>query len=439
MTATVTLPGSGRLVSRRAAAGLGIAMAALIVGSVLVVVASFTGAFGSYATVRAVLPAGAPAPQLGSPVEYRDVTVGQVESSGSPVGNGQVSIVLHMKPGELDAVPRSVRATVGPLSIFGTQYVNLEPLHGTRGPALASGDTIASIPAGPNASLQDTIADFYDVLTSIQPVQLESALDTMATALRGQGQRLGSALHGASQYLKTMIPLLPTLERDLRLLQPVANDLKSSTPDILGILRNLAVTGRTIVSDASALHELLGGGAQAVGQFANVVTKISKPLDNLLIGSGPLLNDVSANSNEVADVLSGLDAWSRAWTAAESHGPYLSISSTIDVKNPADLVLAGLGAPNVATLFADGLGSSLVGPPVYTAADCPSYGSMTGTDCGSSPGAAADAQVTSTIPGPAEERAAGDLLTGLNKGRAVSSPAVAALLVGPLLNDMAAA
>jgi hypothetical protein len=148
---------------------------------------------------------------------------------------------------------------------------------------------------------------------------------------------------------------------------------------------------------------------------------------------------VSANPNEIADILSGLDQWSRAWTQAESHGPYLSISSTIDVHNPADLVLAGLGSPDATSLFADGLGGGLVDPSVYTAADCPSYGSMAGTDCGSAPGATATANATTaSIPGPAEEKAATALLAGLDKGQTLTSPAVTALLVGPILDDMAA-
>jgi phospholipid/cholesterol/gamma-HCH transport system substrate-binding protein len=440
LSAATPLPGTGRLVSRPVAAALGLALAALLVASALVVVASFRGDFGHFVTVHAVLPAGANAPQLDSPVEYRSVTVGDVASQGAPIGGGRVSIVLHIKPASLGVIPRSVKATVGPLSIFGNQYVALQPLEGTTGPPLRAGETIGAIPRRPNASLQATIADFYDVLASVRPVQLDAALTSIATALRGQGRRLGTALHGASQYLATMIPLLPIFERDLELLAPVADDLRASTPALLKVLSNLAVTGRTIVADESGLHGLLVGGAVVAGQGAQLLSTISAPLEHLLIDSGPLLDDVSQSPKEIADILAGLDGWSRAWTEAESHGPYLSVSTTISVPNAADLVLAGLGAPHPTRLFADGVGRSLVNPPTYTAADCPSYGSMAGTDCGHSPDSTdAATNAAGTTLGEAQQRAAGSFVAGLDGGQAPASPAVAALLVGPILDDMAAA
>jgi phospholipid/cholesterol/gamma-HCH transport system substrate-binding protein len=439
VTGDTPLPGTGRLVTRWVAAALGLALATLLVAAALVVVASFRGDFGHFVSVRAVLPAGANAPQIDSPVEYRNVTVGAVGGEGVPVGRGQVSIVLHLKPSDVDVIPRSVKATVGPLSIFGNQYVALQPLDGTTGPTLKGGETIGAIPRRPNASLQATIADFYDVLASIRPTQLDAALTSIATALRGQGHRLGAALHGASQYLATMIPLLPTFEHDLELLAPVADNLRASTPALLDVLSNLAVTGRTIVADEAGLHGLLAGGTEVVGQGAQLLSTISAPLEHLLIDSGPLLDDVAQSPKEIADILAGLDGWSRAWTQAESQGPYLSVSATVDVPNAADLVLAGLGAPRPAGLFADGVGRNLVNPPTYTAADCPSYGSMAGTDCGHSPTStdAATSAAGSTL-GVAQQRAASDVVAGLDGGHAPAAPAVAALLLGPILDDMTA-
>lgn len=433
---TVSLPGTGRVIGRRAAAALGVVLATLLIGAAVLVVATFGGSFTNYVAVRAILPAGANAPQLGSPVEYLDVTVGHTASLGTPVGHGQVAVVLHLEPSKLAAVPASVRATVGPLSIFGNQYVDLEALSGTGGPAVAAGQTIGPIPAGPGASLQSTVADLYDVLSEIKPDQLEATLTSLADALQGQGHALGAALHAGSVYLQRMIPLLPTLEADLRELAPVAAGVKAATPDLLGVLSNLAVTGRTIVVDGADLRGLLHGGSVVAGQAAKLLSATSKPLETLLADSGPLLADVSANSHEVADVLTGLDRWSVAWTEAESQGPYLSVSSTVHVANAADLVLAGLGAPDPAALFAAGLGAGKVNPPTYTPADCPSYGPMKGTDCGGSSdttSGGAAASVPASIGGAAELRAVSSVVAGLDGGAAPSSPAVATLLLGPVL------
>ncbi len=435
---TTELPGTSRLFTRPVVALLGITLAALLVGGVIVIVDSFRGTFSSDVTLHAILPAGANAPQLNSPVEYRDVTVGQVASSGQPVGGGRVSIKLRMKPGELTAIPDSVRATVGPLSIFGNQYVDLQLEGSTSAPALRAGETIDAIPRGPGASLQSTIASFYDVLSAIHPAQLEASLTTFANGLRGQGEALGRALHGAATYFDQMIPLLPTLEDDLRLLTPAADDLSRSTPDLLGLISNLTTTGRTIAADATAVHQLFSGGSVVSGQAADLLSSISLPFEQILADSGPLLDDINQSPTEIAQTLSGLDRWSKAWTA-DIHGPDLSVTSTVHVDNAADLVLASLGAPDTAALFATGLGGGKVDPPTYTAANCPSYGTEHGTDCGGSNvvDAASTASSTNVLTG-AEQQAAASVASGLDGGRAPASPSVSTLLLGPVLAAMEA-
>ena len=95
----VQLPGTSRYVSRRVVVLLGVVMLLIPAGVVALVIASFSGSLGSYVTVDAELPIGANAPQIDSPVEYRDVTVGTVSSEGRTIGR-QVIVVLHLEPSE---------------------------------------------------------------------------------------------------------------------------------------------------------------------------------------------------------------------------------------------------------------------------------------------------------------------------------------------------
>jgi virulence factor Mce-like protein len=442
MRAEVLLPGTGRYVSRRLSTLLGLIMVVLLVGSAVLVLESFEGTFTNEVAVEAILPEGANAPQVQSPVEYRDVTVGQVASNGHPIGGGRVSIKLYLKPSMLASIPETVQATVGPLSIFGNQYVDLEAGHGVGGAALRAGQTIGAITHAPNASLQSTIASFYDVLSAIHPAQLQATFSALANALAGQGKSLGDTLSEASSYLKTMIPLLPTFETDLQLLTPVASDIGAATPALLGILSNLTLTSGTIVNEQVPLHDLLTGGATVAGQGTQLLDAIAQPYEHLLTDSGPLLADLSndgQNQQDLAQILAGLDGWSKSWVAAESQGPYLTLTSSIAVTNAADLVLASLGSPNSASLFTGGLGASLVNPAPYTAADCPTYGTEGGTDCGGSASTAAQVAASSTakvLPEPAQTDAVSSIVTGLDHGRAPASPAVDTLLLGPVLAQM---
>ncbi len=432
----VQLPGTSKYLSRRVVALLGVMMLLIPAGVVALVIASFSGSLGSYVTVDAELPVGANAPQIDSPVEYRDVTVGTVSSEGRTVGR-EVIVVLHLEPSEIGVIPSTVRATVAPLSIFGNQYVDLEPPSSPSSGHVANGELIRAIAVNSPASLQDTLADLDDVLNSIHPSQLDQILTSVATALSDQGGKLGTTFNYASAYLAKMLPLLPTFETDLRLLSPVANHLAGSTRSILQVLANFSVTSKTVTSERNQVHDVLVAGASVSGQGAALLTKIERPWDQLLTASGPLLADVSQSPTEIADVLEGLNSWSKAWAAAERNGPYLSLTSTVSLANAPDLVLATLGANDPNALFAGGIGPGLVDPPTYAAGSCPSFSCAAGSQPEQgAPGGGGSTATTAavnagTLAEPQQERAVALVAAGLDKGRAPASPAVATLLLGP--------
>jgi phospholipid/cholesterol/gamma-HCH transport system substrate-binding protein len=419
--------------ARRKLALLGTVFAAVLIAIVLVVFRSFGGGFGQYATVRANLPSAGNAIGPNTPVQYLDVTVGTVASEGHPVSGGVVSVVLHIKPSKLSAIPASVRATVGPLSIFGNQSVQLEARPGASGGHLLAGQTIEALTSGSTASLQSTLGDLDTVLNSIHPADLDTALTAAATGLHGEGQVLGAALNQASGYLALMLPYLSTEEQDFALLGPVADNVASSTPALLGILANSTVTSQTITANQTQLQQVLAGGAALAAQSNQLLSTIQVPFEHLLADFGPLLADISQSPSEIHDILTGLDAWSTAWTLAESHGPYLTLSSNVSVPNPADAVLAGLGAPNTVALFAQGIGTNLVNPPTYTAADC----ARVPTYCSTTPHAATRLAVPAVMPASQQQQAVSAIFAGLDQGQSPASPSVVALILDPLLQGMA--
>ncbi|MGI8493129.1 MAG: MCE family protein [Acidimicrobiales bacterium] len=463
---------------------LGIVMATMLIGSGFIVFASFSGTFGDYVTIKADLPSTGNAVQLKGPVAYRDVTVGAVASQGVPLDNHTIEVEIRAKPSRLKAVPSNVRATVGPLSIFGNQEVILEAPSGPPARALRAGDTIAAVPNAATSSLQSTLSDLDTLLNAVHPAQLNAALTALATALKGQGQAFGAALDAGSSYLGTLNPLLPTLYNDLQLLIPVLNQVSASTPDILSVFANITVTSQTVVSYSTQLRQLLIQGGTTAAAADQLLTVIEQPFKDLLLDAQPLLADVSANPNELSQILAGLDAWSKAWGAAESQGPYLSLSTVLQLPNEADVVLSAFGGPGADRAFAHGVGVNKVNPQTYTAAQCPRYGSLAGANCsgvaasslrraelapvpgsvqaasapaaGSTPAAAAAAAtppavapdaVTPAVPqalisdhpvlgSQAQQQAVSEILAALNGGAPPALVGVATLLIGPLLNAM---
>jgi phospholipid/cholesterol/gamma-HCH transport system substrate-binding protein len=429
MTAVVRSSSAEAERLRRRLALVGTGFAAVLLTIVLLVFRSFGGGFGNYVVVRAEVPSAGNAIGPNTPVQYLDVTVGTVASEGHPVSGGVVSVVLHIKPSKLAVIPASVLATVGPLSIFGNQSVQLEAAPGSSAGHLAAGQTIKPLTTGSTASLQTALGDLDTVLKSIHPAELNTALTAVATALHGEGHTLGDTLDQASGYLALMLPNFPTMENDFALLAPVADSVAASTPALLGILANMTVTSQTITADQAQLRQLLVGGATVAAQSTQLLTAIQQPFEHLVADFGPLLADISQNPNEIAQILQGLDTWSKAWTAAESQGPFLTLSNTINVVQPADAVLAGLGDPRGVSLFAQAIGTNLVNPTPYSSANC-----TLATSCSLTTHAATR---MSAVSGGQQQQAVAGIAAALDHGQASASPAVATLILDPLLRAMA--
>lgn len=412
--------------------GLGITLSALLVAMTVLILLSFSGTFTNYAPLTAILPASSTAVQLNSPVEFRDVTVGHVASQGAARGDGTVSVAIHLDPSKLASVPSNVRATVAPVSIFGNQYIVLQVVGTPSTTGLRSGATIPALLTDKTASLQSTLGDLDHLLLELHPGQLNAALTAVASALQGQGTSLGHTLVQGNQYLQAMQPLWPTVVSDLQTLVPVADQIATSAPDVVGIFGNLVTPSQTVTGAGPQIQQLLGGGATAINQVNTLLSQIQVPFATIAAASGPFLQDISQNPNEIRQVLDGLAAWATSWTAAEASGPYLNLTATVAVANPADLGLALLGGPQAAADLAAGLGQGLVNPPTYSSASSPRLASAAPS---SATRTVALERGASVLPEPRQQRAISQVVHGAT-GAAPSSPAVATLLLGPILEQL---
>jgi virulence factor Mce-like protein len=424
---------------------------------VVLILFTFGGTFTNYVVVTAQLPASSTAAALNSPVEYRNVTVGDVASSGRSVPGGLVLVTLHMRPSRMKDIPAGVQATVTPVSFFGNEYIVLQPPANPGTQTLQAGQIIPPLSSGVTASLQDTLNSFDHLLIELHPGQLDAALTAIASALQGQGTSLGQNFVRTNTYLKDMLPLWPTVVADFEKLVPVANGFAEATPNIIQILSNQAASSQVATGDATNLRDALMGGATLATDSAQLFEAIEQPFIVLAADSGPFLQDLSQNPHQISELLSGFNTWAQAWLSAEGiepdgrpvpgHGPYLNVTATVRVVNPADLALAVLGGTNLATDLADGLGSSFVNAPTYTSADCPRFGSLSGcggatTDAATSSSAMAAQLVSdlssasSVLPEPAQTAAVSQIVAGAT-GRQSADPAVSTLLLSPVLEGLA--
>lgn len=382
--------------SKRAKAMSGVVLAGLVAAIVWAIVSAFTGDFTNVVKIRAELPAGSNAVPVESPVEYRNVTVGKVGSETQAPGGG-VAVEFEIYPKNLARIPSGVQAQVAPLSIFGNQYVNLVPPKVATAGHLEAGEFIKPYTGAASSSLQGTVTQLYNLLDALHPANLDTALTAFAQALNGEGTALGQTLSGSANYLgKAVVPNLGTMESDLGKLTPFANTLNSSAPDVIGTLSNSATTGQTITQQEHALHALLTNGTAAVGKFGSVLSQVQATLPTLMNESGPLLADVTQSPTELARTLSGLTQFASAVAAQEQAGPFLSVNVGLPVANISAGVNAALGYDNP-TSVDQALGSA-VNPPTYTAANCPQYPGESNPYCGA--GGSPDAAPAGGDPGP---------------------------------------
>jgi len=428
------LPAPGRSRTPRRQLLLGLAFTALLVGAAAAIFESFGGAFSEYVVVQVQLPASSTAVPLNAPVEYRNVTVGTVASQGRSLPNGLVVVALHLKPAMLGAIPAGVQATETPVSFFGDPYIVLEPPAHIGTATLQPGAIIPALQVGQTASLQATLGDLDTLLIGLHPAELDAALTAVAGALQGQGTSLGQNLDRGNTYFSQMLPLWPKVVSDLRTLVPVANQFASSTGNILSILSNQTTTGATINEQATAVRHALSGGADLASRAAQLLAAIQQPYAILAADSGPFLKSISQNPKEIAQLLGGLDAWAKAWTAAQASGPYLDLTTNVVVANPADLGLAVLGGPAVTNYLSAGLGRGYVNPRTYTSA-----GTIPSSAAAASAAAALARALWSTapepMPEPAQARAVSQIVTAMS-GSQPESPAISTLLLSPLLANL---
>ena len=429
----------------RGQALIGVALLLLIVAVGYGIIEAFTGHFSSYDVVYADVPASGTGISPGSVVTFRDITVGSVGSLGRELPNGLLRVELHMTPDDLASIPSGVRADVEIATVFGTQGINLVPQAVATPGHLRVGETITSVGLSKTTTLQGDATDLDNLLKALHPAALDETLTAIATALKDQGPQLGTTIEQVAAYLDEMLPEVPNIVNDVGQIGPVANSLSQATPPILSTIANGSVLATTITNASSQLHQLLAQGTPTANDITGVLQGSESAFEDLVANSAVLLGDIASNPNFVAQVLNGFDKWSKAFAAAESHGPYLSFAGDITIQGSAQAVAAALGVPGSDQLVEQGLGPEYFNPATYTPADCPRYQGESGPNCppaasAHSSGGSGQANASGTngvMTTQATEAASVKIATGLSGGKAPPSPAVATLLLQPVLLQLA--
>lgn len=361
--------------------------------------------------------------QPSADVKLRGLIVGRVSGVSS---DGTVATVdLALDPADADRIPANVDARLLPTTLFGDTYVDLVIPPGAPARAIRSGDVIPQDRSAAGIEVQRVLGDLLPLLRTVQPGELDATLTAFADALDGRGDRLGANLVLAGRYVSALNPLLPAVQADLRELAETADLFDAAAPDLLAVLKNVTVTGRTVVAKQDQLVSLLTGVRSFATTAQGVLDEDGRRIITLAQVSAPTIALLDRYSPEYPCLLDGLAQQEpRLRQTLDGGALHITLEAVVP-RAPYH--------PGEEPRYADRSGPNCRGLP-DPAVPAPAVKLNDGTSGGAGSGSPLIGGLAGTL---AEQQVVDSILAPVMGVPADRVPAVATLLFGPLARGTA--
>jgi virulence factor Mce-like protein len=353
---------------------------------------SYLGVVSRDVRVQATLPDLGDALGPGAKVRFHGIIVGRVVSVDRRQDGYAAELLVQRR--HADTIPAGATARVLPSTLFGSEYVELVGKGVSAGPHLESGDVVKADTSASSVRLMESYDTADRLIRSLDVEQLTTATSRLAAALDGHGDDVGRFVERASSVLAAMQDDEDLFFGTLRGATRAMQVLDSLEPDAVSGARHTATTSRTVVAKKETIDRLLASSAA-------VATRAGRLLQQHADAGVALVNT--------------------------SAGPMRTFAA-----HQADLRLILQRVPNVlhngATAISDSaivlegqIGVDPMDP--YTAADCPRYGALEGSNCDDAPAATPDdADTVGTIQGLLGDLASERKAPAADKPAPVPSP-----------------
>lgn len=240
----------------------------------------------------------------GNVVKMRGVDVGTV-GAVQVQPDGSVDITLNLERSQVGMIPANVQASIDASTIFGAKYVTLTAPTDPAAQAITAGAVIENRAVTPEV---DTLFDRLDqVLTSINVVNLNVTLTSLAGAVRGRGAEIADLAAKADSYLTRLQPLLPTIRADLYQLARAGRLGVRIAPAFLTLLRSASVSATTVTSYEQQLDRLLVDVSLLGQAGVDLLGVNSARLQTVIKQIAPTVSLVASYSPELSCFLVGLE------------------------------------------------------------------------------------------------------------------------------------
>ncbi|WP_426242453.1 MCE family protein [Nocardioides sp. LHG3406-4] len=254
---------------------LGIAFLCLLLGGVWLTYAVFTKKFTDYDEVYLQTSKIGLQMPTRADVKIRGVQVGEVLAFDSNADGARLTLGIY--PDQRDTIPANVTGSIVPKTLFGEKYVSLiVPDQPVRQP-IGIDETIPRTHV--STEVEEVLSDLYPLLRTVQPAEINTTLNALATALEGRGDQLGESLETVDLYLKRMNPQILPLVEDLRLTSRVSDIYSDVLPEVATILRDTIKTTGTLEGREDKLNALF----KDIGAFSDTTrTFLDENGDNII-------------------------------------------------------------------------------------------------------------------------------------------------------------
>jgi phospholipid/cholesterol/gamma-HCH transport system substrate-binding protein len=254
---------------------------ASIGGLVLLCSGIFAGTFDQFVPITLTSDRSGLVTEPGAKVKLRGVEVGRV--AGIVGARQPVRLRLELDPDQVRFIPANVGAEIASTTAFGAKYVNLIYPDKPSSQRISAGAVLQS--SNVTTEVNTLFDNLVGLLDQIDVTKLNSVLTALATAVRGQGQRIGQATTDANQVLLAVNPRMDTVAADWRSLKGFSDAYSAAAQNILATLDAGRTTASTITSHAQDLDTLL---LNTIGFANSGVALIGPNKDNLVNGVNAL-------------------------------------------------------------------------------------------------------------------------------------------------------
>ncbi len=283
---------------------LGVAFLLLVAALLLTSVLVYQKAFSPVTEVT--LRADNSGTQLlrGADVKVRGVIVGEVREISTD--GRQASLRLALDPDRAAVIPANVTARLTPKTLFGEKFVDLRLPGQSAERPLRDGDVIGIDRSAAAVELERVLDNVLPLLRAVDPAKLNATLTAIATALSGNGERLGANLERLATYLQALNAEMPTIQADTKQLATVLTTYADAAPDLVAILRDASVTAATVTQQRVQLDAFLATTTRFADYTAGFLVEHEDRLIQVAEVSRPTLEVLARYSPEFGCLFRGL-------------------------------------------------------------------------------------------------------------------------------------